>query len=103
MLRAGVFSSRDGLAQDFSSPNGESMNDGSQSLSASVLNALRAQVRGATIIPSDDAYTAARRVWNGAIDRHPSAIIVCADAEDVSIALRIAAANGLQMTVRGGG
>jgi FAD/FMN-containing dehydrogenase len=79
------------------------MNDGSQSLSASVLNALRAQVRGATIIPSDDAYTTARRVWNGAIDRHPSAIIVCADAEDVSIALRIAAANGLQMTVRGGG
>lgn len=79
------------------------MNERSRGLDASVLTALRAQVRGATLVPADAAYEAARGVWNAAIDRHPSAIIVCADAEDVSFAVKIAAHNGLQMTVRGGG
>ena len=72
-------------------------------LGASVLDALRTQVRGATIVPGDARYDAARRVWNAAIDRRPSAIIDCADAEDVSIAVRIAADNGLPLTIRGGG
>jgi FAD/FMN-containing dehydrogenase len=81
----------------------QSMNDDARGLNASVLNALRTQVRGTTIVPGGEGYAAARRVWNGAIDRHPSAIVVCADAEDVSFAVRIAADNGLQMTVRGGG
>jgi FAD/FMN-containing dehydrogenase len=79
------------------------MNDYSNGLSVSVLNALRTQLRGAIIVPNDARYDAARRVWNAAIDRHPSAIIVCTDAEDVSFAIRIAADNGLPMTVRGGG
>src|ERR1700688_3034468 len=80
-----------------------SMSDDSPGLSASALYALRTQVRGPIVVPSDKGYDAARLVWNAAIDRHPSAIITCADAEDVSFAVRIAAANGLQMTVRGGG
>jgi FAD/FMN-containing dehydrogenase len=42
-------------------------------------------------------------MWNAAIDTRPSAIIVCADAEDVSFAVKIAAQTGLKMTVRGGG
>src|ERR1700722_4871983 len=79
------------------------MSDYSVGINASALNALRAHVRGATIVPTDSAYDTTRRVWNGAIDRHPSVIITCADAEDVSFAVRIAAENGLQMTVRGGG
>jgi FAD/FMN-containing dehydrogenase len=54
-------------------------------------------------VPGDSTYDTARRVWNGAIDRRPSCIIGCADAEDVSHAVRIAADNGLQMTIRGGG
>jgi FAD binding domain len=79
------------------------MNDDSRGLDPAVVTALRAQVRGDVIMPSDDAYAAARRVWNAAIDRRPSAIVVCADAEDVSFAVRVAAENGLQMTIRGGG
>jgi len=79
------------------------MNDGSATLKASVLDVLRSRLRGASLIPGDEGYDAARRVWNGAIDRHPSCIVGCADAEDVSHAVRIAADNGLQMTVRGGG
>ena len=79
------------------------MNAAPPTLSPSVLAALRSQVRGTTLVPSDSGYAAARRVWNGAIDRRPSAIVTCADAEDVSFALRIAADHGLRMTVRGGG
>jgi FAD/FMN-containing dehydrogenase len=71
--------------------------------SASVLDALRRHVRGTTIVPGDGRYAIARRVWNAAIDQSPAAIVVCADAEDATFALRVAAENHLQVTVRGGG
>jgi FAD/FMN-containing dehydrogenase len=81
----------------------KSMNQDSPGLDAAILKALRTQIRGTITIPSDEGYAAARRVWNAAIDRHPSAVITCADAEDVPFAVRIAADHGLPMTVRGGG
>jgi FAD/FMN-containing dehydrogenase len=79
------------------------MNQDPPGLAASILNTLRTQVRGTITTQGDEGYGSARRVWNGAIDRHPSAIITCADAEDVSFAVRVAADHGLKMTVRGGG
>jgi len=79
------------------------MNDRSAILKASVLGALRSRLRGTLLVRGDEGYDIARRVWNGAIDRHPSCIVGCADAEDVSHAMRIAADHGLRMTVRGGG
>ncbi len=79
------------------------MNNKSSGLTPTVLRDLRGRLRGTTIVPTDEGYAVARRVWNGAIDRYPSAIIVCADAEDVSFAVRVAADNGLALTVRGGG
>ena len=79
------------------------MNVASPSLNPRILEALRAQLRGPTLVPGDAGYDSARRVWNAAIEKRPSAIITCADAEDVSFAVRIAAENGLRMTVRGGG
>ncbi len=72
-------------------------------LNASVLDALRSRLRGPICIPGDADFDVARRVWNGAIDRRPSCVIGCADAEDVSHAVRIAVDNGLQLTIRGGG
>lgn len=75
----------------------------SPELGAVVLNALRSQLRGTTTVPGEDGYAAACRVWNAAIDRRPSGIISCADAEDVSFAIRIAADHGLRLTIRGGG
>jgi FAD/FMN-containing dehydrogenase len=79
------------------------MNESSPTLQASIRDALRARLQGITLMPGDAGYDSARRVWNGAIDRHPSCIIRCADAEDVSHAVRIAADNGLTLTIRGGG
>lgn len=79
------------------------MNESLPTLKASVRDALRARLRGITLLPGDPEYERARRVWNGAIDRRPSCIIRCADAEDVSHAVRIAADHGLTLTIRGGG
>jgi FAD/FMN-containing dehydrogenase len=64
---------------------------------------LRRQLRGPILGPSDSRYEVARRVWNAAIDQRPAAIVECADAEDISLAMRIAANEGCRVTVRGGG
>ncbi|MGH8303245.1 MAG: FAD-binding oxidoreductase [Steroidobacteraceae bacterium] len=53
--------------------------------------------------PDDARFATGRRVWNAAIDRHPAALVVCDDAEDVALAIRIAADHGAGVTVRGGG
>jgi hypothetical protein len=79
------------------------MNNESVTLKSSARDALRSRLRGASLVPGDEGYDLARRVWNGAIDRHPSCIVACADAEDISHAVRVAAEQGLRMTVRGGG
>lgn len=60
-------------------------------------------MRGALLLPGHPDYEERRRVWNGAIDRRPLGIARCADAEDVSIAVKFAAKEHLPLTIRGGG
>lgn len=64
---------------------------------------LRASLHGQLILPGDAAYESARRVWNGAIDRHPAAIIHCVDANDVQHAVEFGRQSNLDIAVRGGG
>lgn len=61
------------------------------------------RLRGELVLPGDEDFTGRRRLWNEWIERSPAAIACCADAEDVSHALRIAAELDMQVTVRGGG
>jgi len=79
------------------------MHDSLPTLNSSIHDAFRARLRGSLLMPGDPEYDAGRQVWNGAIDRRPACIIRCADAEDVSHAVRAAADNGLTLTIRGGG
>src|SRR5580658_833017 len=72
-------------------------------LRPAVIAALRQQLRGTVLGPHDAGYVAARRVWNAAISRRPGAIVVCADAEDIALAVRVAADHHLAVTIRGGG
>jgi FAD/FMN-containing dehydrogenase len=65
--------------------------------------ALRTSFRGALLHPGEEGYEEARRVWNGAIDRHPALIARCAGADDVVEAMRFARERELPVTVRGGG
>jgi FAD/FMN-containing dehydrogenase len=72
------------------------------SLDAPALDALTRAVRGRVITPRDTGFDAARRVWNGRIDRHPGAILRAADAADVAAAVRLAHDRGWPLAVRGG-
>ena len=72
-------------------------------LNAPAIAAFRRHLRGFTLLPSDPGYVLKRRVWNAAIDKWPAAIVLCADAEDVALALQIATEHGIAVTVRGGG
>ncbi|HUF84785.1 MAG TPA: FAD-binding protein, partial [Acidimicrobiia bacterium] len=64
---------------------------------------LRANFRGALLQPGEEGYDEARRIWNGAIDRHPGLIARCAGSDDVVEAVRFAREHDLQVSVRGGG
>jgi hypothetical protein len=64
---------------------------------------LRARFRGALLKPAEEGYEEARRVWNGAIDKHPALIARCAGADDVAEAVRFAGERELPLSVRGGG
>ena len=64
---------------------------------------LRADFRGSLLLSGDPAYEERRRVWNGAIDRHPAVIARCAGVEDVTRTVTFARERGLRLAVRGGG
>jgi FAD/FMN-containing dehydrogenase len=64
---------------------------------------LRAALHGEMILPWDAAYEAARRVWNGVIERYPALIARCADADDVRRAVEFGRQSHLDIAVRGGG
>jgi len=64
---------------------------------------LKARARGELILPKDDAYDDARRIWNGMIDAHPGAILRCSGVADVVEAVNFARENHWLVAVRGGG
>ena len=72
-------------------------------LNAEQLEALATACSGTLLEPTDDAYEEARRVHNGLIDKRPAVIVRCRGAADVADAIRFARAEGLEISVRGGG
>jgi|SRR6185437_12016249 hypothetical protein len=84
-------------------PPGARMTAESPPIQARVVDALSRCLRGAVVCPHDPRFALGRRVWNAAIDRRPAALVVCDDAEDVALAVRVAADHGVPVTIRGGG
>jgi FAD/FMN-containing dehydrogenase len=66
------------------------------------IEALRERVHGTVLAAEDDGYDAARRIWNGMIDRRPAVIVRCAGVADVADAVIFAREHGLRICVRGG-
>ena len=64
---------------------------------------LAASLRGTLLRSGDEGYDAARKVWNGMIDRRPALIARCAGPADVIAAVRFAREHELLVSVRGGG
>ena len=64
---------------------------------------LRGKLRGEVITPADPTYDAARKVYNGMIDKRPSLIACCVDEADVIAAVQHGRESNLLTAVRGGG
>ena len=64
---------------------------------------LAASLRGSVITPASNEYEAARKVYSGTIDRHPDAIVRCANVTDVRTAVNFARDEGVTAAIRGGG
>ena len=64
---------------------------------------LRRRFQGQVLLPGQDGYHQARRVWNAMVDRHPAVIARCASPADVAAAVRFGRAQGLELGVRCGG
>ena len=64
---------------------------------------LKGQVRGEVILPGEERYEEARKVYNAMIDKRPAAVVRCTGVADVIAAVKAARADGLSISVRGGG
>jgi len=72
-------------------------------LTAADIKDLRAGLSGQLMLAQDGGYDQARRVWNGAFDRHPALIARPANTADVAKAVSFARSHGLLTSVKGGG
>ena len=64
---------------------------------------LRHRFQGRVLLPDEDGYHQARRVWNAMVDRRPAVIARCASPADVAAAVGFARARDLEIGVRCGG
>ena len=63
---------------------------------------LQGWARGEVIVPGDQRYDEARKVYNAMIDKRPDVIVRCTGVADVIAAVKAARAEGLNIAVRGG-
>jgi FAD/FMN-containing dehydrogenase len=70
---------------------------------ASIVREWQARFEGHLLTSSDADYETSRRIWNGMIDRRPSLIARCRSDKDVSVAVKLARAEKMQVSIRGGG
>ena len=73
------------------------------SLQQTRVAAFRRRLSGSLVLPGDDDYHSARRVWNGMIDKAPALIAYCANPTDIVESVAFARETGLAIAVRAGG
>ncbi len=67
------------------------------------IDSLRNSLRGKLIDQNDAGYHAARKVYNGMIDKYPAMIAKCADVADVITSVKFARENKILTAIRSGG
>jgi FAD binding domain/Berberine and berberine like len=72
-------------------------------LDPAAVETLGKSLRGDLIDPVHQDYDEARRLYNAMIDKHPAMIARCLDVADVITCVRFAAAEGIDLAIRGGG
>src|SRR4051794_9394526 len=76
---------------------------GNAQMGTTLIDALRSQVQGEVVAPDDAGYDEACKVYNGMIDKHPAVVVRCTGTDDVAAAIAAARAEGMDVSVRGGG
>jgi FAD/FMN-containing dehydrogenase len=79
------------------------LSGGEHTVGRADLLGLQSRLQGHLLQQDDEAYGAARLLYNASIDRYPSLIAQCANSADVVAAVRFASERNLLTTVRGGG
>jgi FAD/FMN-containing dehydrogenase len=79
------------------------MTNRSIAISSPDLARLRHRFAGQVLLPDEDGYHQARRVWNAMADPKPGVIARCASPADVAAAVGFARAHDLEIGVRCGG
>jgi len=74
-----------------------------KTISPETLATLRSKLRGSAVLPGEEGYDSARTIWNAMIDRRPGLAVRCLGAADIMLAVKFARAEGLLLSVRGGG
>ena len=72
-------------------------------VSGDALATLQSGLRGELLQPGSPGYDAARRIWNGMVDKRPGVIVRCAGVSDALLGVRFARETGAPIAVRGGG
>jgi FAD/FMN-containing dehydrogenase len=67
------------------------------------LHALKSCFHGDVLTPESPGFDAARKIWNGMIDRKPASIACCSSVDDVVAAIRFCAEWDVYPAIRGGG
>jgi FAD/FMN-containing dehydrogenase len=81
----------------------QTMNSLKNAISDMRLAALRQAINCSVVDTGNPEYEQARRVWNGQVDRRPSAIVRATSIADVMQTVRFCREQGIKASVRGGG
>ncbi len=76
---------------------------GDRIVAQSRVDRFMAQLRGQLLGPDEEGYDAARKVWNGMVDKRPALIARCTGTVDVVACVNFARQYELLVSVRGGG
>lgn len=84
-------------------PELRTLNDTSVTIADETLAAFKSSLAGLVLMPADEGYDDARRVWNSLIDRRPGLVVQARGLADVVRSVEFARTHGLLISVRGGG
>ena len=77
--------------------------DGSEAvIESEIYDEFESGLYGIAFTPESDGYEAARKVWNGMIDKRPAIIVRCGGVSDVVNAVKFAREHELMIALRGG-
>lgn len=71
--------------------------------SLTAVRELQEKLKIRVVLPQDDAYDKERSIYNAMIDKRPAMIVKCKNEKDVQAAVDFARAEGIEVSVRGGG